>query len=361
MKITRILCLILAVLMMTAAFVACDDTQNPNPDENNNNNNDTPTSISLELVEKGTPKYVIVRDYKASGTVLDSVATMVEAFKTYLNCDVEVKECYSDREVAEDVEQSKEILVGATNRQQSATVMDGLKSNDYAIDIVDEKVVIAGGSDAATAKAIANFLKSFVYEQGDKNEVRKNGKKFSLYAYKNLEDTDANNIYDVSEEEYRSTGIYSYDKAMMAGARLDSYVLVYPRDSVMSAEYRNFALAMQTYINKEVGFELMAKRDAVIVRADYKIVIGDTLFTDEGLVNALEDDEYYIALTATETTLEDGTVVEGATLTILFGSEAYDDAMNAYKKIMPPSSSPIDFNMAVGFVETNMKNPPAAQ
>lgn len=359
MKLTRILCLILAVLMMAAAFVACDEEPVDNP--NDDPAPDANAPVSLQLVDKGTPSYVIVRDYKASGTVLDAVATMVEAFKTYLNAEVEVKECYSDREVEEDVEQVKEILVGATNRKQSAQVMDGLKSNDYTIDVVDEKVVIAGGSDAATAKAIASFLKGFVYEQGDKNEVRKNGKKFSLSVYKNLEDTDANNIYDVSEEEYSSTGIYSYNKAMMAGARLDSYVLIYPRDSALSAEYRDFALAMQTYINKEVGFELMAKRDVVIARADYKIVIGDTLFTDEGLVNALQDDEYYIALTATETTLEDGTVVEGATLTILFGSEAYDKAMAAYKKIMPSSSSPIDFNMAVGFVETNMKNPPAAQ
>lgn len=360
MKFTRILCLILALLMMAATLVACDDSQEPAPDDGQNKTDEN-APITLEIAEKGTAKYVIVRDYKASGTVLDSVATMVEAFKTYLNCDIEVKECYSDRTVEEDVEQVQEILVGATNRAQSAQVMDGLKSNDYAVDIVDEKLVIAGGSDAATAKAIANFLKGFVYEQGDKNEVRKNGKKFSLYAYKNLEDTDPNNIYDVAEEEFRSTGIYSYNKAAMGGARLDSYALVYAGGGSMENDYRNFALALQTYINKEVGYELMVKRDRVIARADYKIVIGDSKFTDETLANSLGDNEYYIALTATETTLEDGTVVEGAMLTILFGSEAYDAAMKAFKKIMPSSTTPIDFNMAVGFVETNMKNPPAAQ
>ena len=361
MKFTRILSLILAVLMLAMTFVACAEEEVTDPGADAQ---PSATAAKLQLVDKGTAQYVIVRDYKAGGPVLDAVATMVDAFKTYLNCDITVQECYSDREVSEeeDVVQVKEILIGATNRPESAQVADGMKANDYEIDIVGEKVVLVGGSDAATAKAIVSFLSGFVYEQGDKNEVKKNGKKFDLFAYKDLPEGDANAKYDVNAEEFESSGIYSYDYATMGGTRLDSYVLLYPRDSVESAAYRNFALEMQGYVNKEVGFLLDVKKDAAILRADYKIVIGDTTYTDAALAESLGDDEYYIALTEEEITLEDGTTTTGATLTILFGMNAYDAAMTAFKqRIMPPSPTPIDFNMSVGFVATNMANPPAAE
>ena len=141
----------------------------------------------------------------------------------------------------------------------------------------------------------------------------------------------------------------------MGGARLDSYLLVYARDGVRSEEGLAFARELQSYFYKEVGYELDVKKDVAVLRADYKIVIGDTLFSDETLSDKLADDEYYIALTAEEIALEDGTTVPGATLTILFGVDAYDAAMAAFKRIMPSLSAPLNFNMNAGYVVTNMK------
>ena len=102
------------------------------------------------------------------------------------------------------------------------------------------------------------------------------------------------------------------------------------------------------------------KKDVAVKRADYMITVGATAFTDAVLAESLADNEYYIALTAKETTLADGTVAPGAVLTILYGIDAREAAMNAFKEMMPTSSTQIDFNVCVGFVKTNMKNPPAA-
>jgi hypothetical protein len=358
MKLTRILSLVLVVLMLTACLASCAFVDgfkqmfgiDQQPTESGEPA--IPENQEYKLVSNGAPQYVVVYDYKAGPQTKNAIIKMVDAFATYLGCSIEAKECYIDREVDEDFVQEKEILIGNTNRPESAIVADGKKANDYDIDIINGKVVIAGGSDAATAKAVSTFMAGFVYEQGDKPGVE-SGKKMSLMIYKNIVDeNNDNNRFDVDEDDFSGTGIYSYNAATMANARLDSYLMVYARDGAQKDTSRAFATELQAYIAKEVGFELDMKKDAAVIRADYKIVVGDTTFTDDAFAESLGDDEYYIALTAEE---------EGATLNIQFGANAYEAAMNAFKRIMPHSASPIDFNMSAGFVETNMANPPKAE
>ncbi len=361
MKLTRILSLILAVLMMACAFVACDKEDGTDDTAADAAGADQQIqAITLNVVEGGFTGYTIIRDYKASGTVLGAVTSMQSSFADYLGCEIAVKECYNDREEAEDIEQKLEILVGATNRKESAQVADGLKTNDYKVDIVGEKIVIVGGSDDATEKAISKFMTALVQAQGNKNEV-KQGVKQNLTVYKGLPEEDANKKYDVDIDTFGSFGKYSYGKATMANARIDSFMLVYPRDGELAVSNRAFAEELQDYVNKQAGYLMDCKKDVAVTRADYMITVGDTSYTDDAIVNAIGDSDYYIALTATETTLADGTKVPGAVLTILYGADAEEAAMAAFKRIMPTSSSQIDFNMCVGFVDTNMANPPAAK
>ena len=357
MKFARILSLILAALLLMCSFVAC--TKEVIDDTNDGTKQEQLQTITLNVVESSYTAYTIVRDYKVSGTVLGAVNSMQSSFADYLGCEIQVKECYNDREEAEDIVTDYEILVGATNRPESAQVADGLKTNDYKVDIVGNKIVIVGGSDDATEKAISKFMTALVQAQGNKNEVKQEIKQ-NMSVYKNLPEEDSNKKYDVTIDTFSSTGKYSYGKATMGGARIDSYLLVYPRDGALATSNRAFAEYMQSYINRHTGYSLGVKKDVAVTRADYMILVGDTSFTDPAVANAIGDDEYYIALTATETTLEDGTVVKGAVLTILYGVDAEEAAMTAFETIMPASSAQIDFNMSVGFVVTNMANPPAA-
>lgn len=349
MKFTRILSLILAILMMACAFVACDTEQPADPSADS----DKTEAIALHVVEGGYTGYVIIRDYKASGTVLGAVSSMQSSFADYLGCEIEVRECYNDRVEPDDFVQQLEILVGTTNRPETAQVADGLKTNDYKVEIVGEKIVIVGGSDDATEKAIGKFMTALVQAQGNKNEV-KLGTKQNMTVYKGLPEDDANKKYDVDIDTFGSTGKYSYGKATMANARMDSYLIVYPRTGSQATSNKAFAEELQSYVNKQAGYYLDVKKDAAVVRADYMILIGETTFTDPAVVDAIGDDDYYIALTATETTLADGTKAPGAVLTILYGADAEEAAMDAFKRIMPTSSNQIDFNMTVNFVDTTV-------
>ncbi len=336
MKTIRILSLILALLMMAFTLVACNDDETPDdgttPDDDANK---VVNATEIEVVTKGTPNYVIVRDYKAGAQTNEAVSAMVTAFKDYLNCEIEVRECYSDRDDAQEAApEAKEILVGSTNRPESAQALDGKKASDFGISIIGEKLIIAGGSDEATATAVIRFMTGFIYEQGDKPAV-KQGKKLSLTVTAEAAGT----------EDFNRTGKYSYNKAVMCDARIDSYVLIYPRDSKMTNEYKAFADAVGGVVFKEVGYELKVYKDTR-AQGDYEILIGDTLRTDAELADKLDEDEYYIALNKTE---------KGAVLTILFGKNAYDAALEAFNAIMPSSPTPIDFNLPDGFVKTNMQ------
>lgn len=349
MKFTRILSLILAVLLMACTFVACDTTEEPEA-SGNGETEQTAKAITLNVVEGGYTSYTIVRDYKASGEILGAVTNMQNSFRDYLGCEIQVKECYNDREEAEDVVTGLEILVGTTNRPESAQVVNGLKTNDYKVDIVGEKIVIVGGSDAATEKAISKFMTALIQAQGNKSEVQ-TGVKQNMSVYKGLPENDSNKKYDVDIDTFKSTGKYSYGKATMANARIDSYLIVYPREGSMVASNRLVAETLGSHVNKHTGYPVDVKKDAAVVRADYMITVGDTSFTDDALADSLGDNDYYIALTATET---------GAVLTILYGIDAEEAALKAFtEQIMPASSAQIDFNMSAGFVLTN--NPALAK
>ena len=294
MKAIRILSLLLALLMMFSLTLtlaaASTETETDTETDAETDATDAEADATeedaakpLEVVLRGVTEYVIVRDYKAGPKLAKAISELQLGFKTYLNCDIKVVDCYSDREVAEEVApQAKEILIGGTNRPESAEAIDGKKVGDYAITIAGEKIVIAGGSDDATALGVSRFLTAYVQDQGNRFEVANSGAMLSL------------SVDPSTLSEYDMTAKYSYDKAGICGARIDSYLITYAGTGAMSNTYKAFAEEFQGYVYKQVGLDLNLKKDSQVVKADYKILVGNTTFTDKGLINALGEDEYYI-------------------------------------------------------------------
>ena len=312
----RLLCLMLALLMLAVPFASCkkDDETTDEPTTTEN-----PT---LQVVTEGVSNFVIVRDYKASGAVVDAVNAMKESFATFLGADIEVRECYSDREEPDDIVLENEILVGATNRPESAEVTKHMRSGDNAIVIKNGKLVIAGGSDEATASAIVRFLTGFVADQGDKNSVKMYNAVFSLV------------VDQKSANQYATSGKYSYNTSVLAGARIDSYAIFYATGAQKEVNAAT-AKDVKDYINKQTGYVLPVYKEANDAGTNYKIVIG----------NADGENDYYIGLKATD---------NGAVLTILYGVSAQGAAMQALKKMIPALDEPGKLNIEAGYVDTNM-------
>ncbi len=60
-----------------------------------------------------------------------------------------------------------EILLGTTNRPESIALSEGLGLYDYRIKVEGEKLVIAGGSDAALANAVAELIRGGALTDGE--------------------------------------------------------------------------------------------------------------------------------------------------------------------------------------------------
>lgn len=334
MKAIRILSLILALLLLALPLVACQ----PQGNEGSGNEDQAPDTttdegVTLKMVEKSLTSYVIIYDYMAGPLTRANLIVLQDAFKTRLGCDIEMRECFSDRQDEDEpAPVAKEILIGNTTRPESAAASDGLKTGDYRMEISGEKLVLAGGSDQAVANVILRFLNGFVYDQGNQYEVARGG-------VMDLK-VNSNDLADFALQ-----GKYSYDRVSIGGARLDSYVITYAEDSALNDTYKAFAGDLQTYITRQTGYPLDVKKDTQVVKADYQILIGETKFSDKALAQSLHADEYYIGVSKTET---------GAYVTILFGRDAVETAMAAFQEIMPSLSTPLNFNLSAGFVKTNV-------
>lgn len=355
MKFTRILAFVLALVMVALPLASCSQGEGGEEGENffvstfNRvksffSGEDETTQASdeetiLNLITRGKTQYVIVRDYKASNKILESVNGLIASIKVNIGADVVVKECYNDLEnEPSDVESKYEILIGETNRKESVEALKTLRSKDYTISVHGHKLVIGGSGEEGTVAAIAKFINDVVVLQGNRFAV-------SQGDLQNLTYSSHSNIY--------SDGTYSYNSAVVAGVRIDSFGIIYPKAANNSEECKRFANELSAHISSETGYDLAVYKDT---RAwcDYEILIGDTIRTESGLVESLGNDEYYIKLVKNEVTYEDGTTHPGATLTICFGRNAYAAAMEAFTKtIMPVNGEPVPFTMEENFELTN--------
>lgn len=333
MKTIRILSLILALLMLALPLAAC---KNKNPDGEPADESAEQEVVTLKLVTDSVSNYDIVYDGDMTGPQTRAAVTaLVNAYKIFLGCDLNVRESFSGRDDAQDEEvRANEILVGMTSRPESAKAMEGKRSSDYSVTIDNGKLVIAGGSDEATMTAITRFLTAFVHEQGDKAEIAA-GKKLSMVA---TTETVAPLVF---------VGRYSFNKTVLCDARVDSYCVVYPANTeITNAQYANFATTVQKHVFKEAGYEINVYTDENIVKADYMILVGDTKFTDPEILSKIGAESYHIELKKTET---------GAYFIIHYGEKAKDAALAAFKEILPPSEKPIDIELAAGVLKTNIQ------
>ena len=335
MKLTRILSLILALLMVVATLAACKPEEQP--DEEILEEEDP--GITLNLIDEGITEYVLVRDYKASNAIINAVNSMVDSIKSNIGATITIKECFNDLEDEPlDVVTEKEILIGMTNRPESVEALEGLRSKDYTISNHGTKLVIGGGGEEGTIAAITRFLNDFIAEQGDRFAV-KNGE------YQNLIVTPA--------MEVNYTGNYSYSSVSMLGVSLGSYGLIYPKQADNSLECKNIAAQIAAHVAKESGYELKTYKDTRWW-CDYEILIGDTSRTDDDLVRSLGRDEYYIKLIKTEVTYEDGSKHPGGQLIICFGDDAGTAAFEAFKtKVLPVLVETTALTLEENFEVTN--------
>ena len=158
-KFTSILSIILALLMIASAFVACDNTGigkgsgNETPAETPG---ETPVPEKiLQLASGGRCNYTVVRPELSSEETLNAAKLIRDALVNAGAADASIKEdfLYGDMKPAD-----LEILVGQTNREESAKALADAKYDDYMVSVDGNKIVINSYNDEQVIKAAEYFV-----------------------------------------------------------------------------------------------------------------------------------------------------------------------------------------------------------
>ena len=171
-KIAKILSMILALIFVVSAFAACQTPDDPAKESGNNQGSETdpvietdPPKDPLQLTEGDTCKYTIVRPMNAGDAVKNASVNIKNALSEAIGGNaVSISEDF----LASNMKPGEfEILVGNTNREESAKAIEGFKYFDYAIVIEGSKLVINGRDEAMVAEAVKHFISMIEAAEGD--------------------------------------------------------------------------------------------------------------------------------------------------------------------------------------------------
>lgn len=155
---------LLAVLILLSAFAGC---AGGTPEGTGEITRPDGTSAAPEsTVALKDPEYVIIRKDEASDTVNEAALSLRNALNQKLGTSLKVKVDLIAEKAGYRVIPT-EIIVGDTNRDETAAALAGLRRNDYIIKLDGTKLVIVGGCDEATAAAVTRFIDGgFIPEDG---------------------------------------------------------------------------------------------------------------------------------------------------------------------------------------------------
>ena len=166
MSMSRYIRPIVAALLVASALCACGKTEEPAqttaPADVTTTTTaattpEAPADAALYLVENGKTTYSVIRPDETSAAISTSAANLYQKIKAKTGVTMKLaSDWYNTRTENPDLS-GPEILVGATNRSETAEVLASLPENSYAIVIRNEKLVIVGKTNALTELALYAF------------------------------------------------------------------------------------------------------------------------------------------------------------------------------------------------------------
>lgn len=117
------------------------------------------------LADGDACRFSIIRESDAAKEIINAISPLQKLLKERFGR-VTYGEDFSLNEVTRN--DIPEILIGRTNRPESADILNGLRAGDRYIGMSGSKIVVAGGTDRATVEAVAEFtrLVSEAIEEG---------------------------------------------------------------------------------------------------------------------------------------------------------------------------------------------------
>lgn len=242
-KFSKLLSLLLAMIFVLTVFVACQPAD-PTP-----GGDGTPAETPVETEPPKDPitlsaDYVVIRPDPCSDAVKSAAVSIKDALAAATGGKVNISEDFllPGKQPAQ-----YEILVGQTNREESAKAINDLKYNDYTVRIDGSKLVINAYTDAGIEAAAAHAI-TFIENAGAE-----------------LKFTDADQITVRAE--------YALSEVKIGELSLKGYNIILPQAS--SYVMKAYAEKLQIAICELTGEYLPIKNESSD-ETEKEILLGDT-------------------------------------------------------------------------------------
>ncbi len=261
----KLLALLLCFAMLLSLLAACGTKEGADDP-------DTPKTEPQEkmpdpLLIENLADYVII--YPELGTSLDVMAA-IRALRDAIRQKLSVRLDMKDDFLTDKIKiQTREILVGKTNRPESAAVYAKVpRVNDYAVQIVDEKLVFAASSDEMLVQMLETVTTAI-------NEL-----------------TDADTAFFTPEQQLKVLGTYDIDCVTIDGTNLNEYTVVCPNTpAVVAMAEMLIDSIFQTY-----QYKLTYTLENNVETPEKAILFGNTKFGLPDGVVGVGDDQSYIGV-----------------------------------------------------------------
>lgn len=193
MKLKRTVALFLALLMMLSMLAACDNGKK----EGNDTTADTPPQDVQNGPGIDLSAYTVIRSGDASTELSQAVVKMSQALAEMTGKKIAVR----NDEMAAD-SGSPEILVGDTNRPQSAAAKKAMTALGYSISVDGNKIVIVASNDTLLEDALVAFTSSALTRLDNGNyELAQNGVEVEYNVVKLTENQTSNYSVVFAEDD----------------------------------------------------------------------------------------------------------------------------------------------------------------
>ena len=241
--------LLLSLLLVICTVASC--VKENGGDETTTEAPETEAPVETVL-EADLSKYILIRPEHVS----DDMGVVISSFKKKFEEKtgiISIK--YKDDFYREGVDSLKmnefEILVGRTNRPETAEFLASLRYDDYGYTVINKKIVIAGHTDKNTQRAVNKFV----------SEVLGAEKKDGVFM---------ECVSVVVKGEYKT------DNMTVAGLPVNGMKVVYPGANSLSE--KNFAENIAEVLSEISGYYIPALNDKglEVSDSDNLIIVGDS-------------------------------------------------------------------------------------
>ena len=246
--------LLLSMLVsLPLSLVSCNNTVDEQTEEQTEAETEAPSETEPpmpSILKADLEKYAVVRPEKLSDNLKEKISSLYQK----LNKEYGVK-IFKDDFYRDDVPAYKigeyEILVGNTNRPETADFLSKLKYNDFGYAQYGNKIVIAGHSEEATINALQEFTAAVLHKKDGEEGVFYN----QSYNFLNLLE-------------------YKIEELTVGNTSITEYQIVYPKRNGSTEKVA--AQMIADAIAKAGGIGVKVIHDGEAEASGYEILIGAT-------------------------------------------------------------------------------------